>query len=301
MVQPQSVNYILRRDLFKKINQITLSPQDINFSIFEKLRSLEILVNTLTSLSNAQDYFITNPSFVNKNINTIYNFSTFKVDVSVAKDLYSGIMKIYKNIGEIPKQYIKCNTFQTHQDGQGFDINDFFNVLPLLEMKPGLRLNYKIYSSSMGIGKTIFVENIKSKEIVLNQQLSYLPYIVLPKKPLAFFQLALLENILSQVYLYDHGIYARNLLVFDKDDIENIIVQRSVSCKNIFSESDINKIKSINLDPLVRINDDIIEVRITSFNEWNGFQYIYYTFYYSSMKLKVSEKTLVAYHCGHFF
>jgi len=76
-----------------------------------------------------------------------------------------------------------------------------------------------------------------------------------------------------------------------------------IACTNNppFTSREIKEISSLDFTPSVRTNFEIYEVKIVCFNDWKGFQNVYYTFSYPSLALRIRKETLVKYSCNILF
>ena len=193
------------------------------------------------------------------------------------------------------------------RNGNEFDANLYFLVLPHLSMKDGYALDYAyLYDSHHGGEPALFARPIDAIQQYWSsddwskwaENNHYLDYVVADGSPESFLELILLSTMASHFYLFWHAQYM-DTSVITPDSVEDHV-------KDIFKKKYLKRdIRMQNdgleiLRPKVQLTDDIAMVTYCTFSEWKGIvlhKDSYNRLYPHKMVAK-EESTLVEYDSG---
>jgi hypothetical protein len=220
-----------------------------------------------------------------------------------------------------------------------FDINSYFSVLTHLSMEPGWVLDYLYLGSSFGGRPIIYVrkttdkpfssyeeyEAAQNNTIKLNNIYDFVGFVMygdtsamgnkirIDGTPEGYFEYVLLQLMGGQFYLSWHANYDDITIILDKNKAENILTQAI----SVFSSDSINttssdgnsyfgimaKVKFIDFQPMITINNDTVTVKFITFTKWGGFIQNTFTInkVYPHTITEVSQTVLVEYQCGVMF
>lgn len=196
------------------------------------------------------------------------------------------------------------------EDGTEFDPNAYFDVLTHLSMEPGYVLDYVYTYDWLGGYPTLFARPTDEApyltwDDVPDDAGNYLDHIVVDGTPEGFLQLALLDMLGQQFYLFWHANYNDWQVVCNTADVQAIVDQVSGNDFGIpMQPADRRRALSLRgVEPTVEIGAQTVEVRFVAFTSWGGF----YEFRFEVQSafphtiLNVEQEQLIPYDCGVMF
>lgn len=208
---------------------------------------------------------------------------------------------------EIPENLLTETSVET---GDEFDPNAYFDVLTHLSMEPGYVLDYVYTYDWMGGYPTLLArqENVPpylSWTDVQSEANNYLDHVVVDGTPEGFVELALLDMLGQQFYLWWHANYNDWIVVCNSADVRSIVDGLSGDGFGLpMPVADRARALLLrNLEPTVEIGTQTVEVRIVAFTSWGGFFEILFEVQkeFPHTILNVEQTELVPYDCGVMF
>lgn len=195
------------------------------------------------------------------------------------------------------------------KQGDEFDVNAYFDVLPHLSMQEGYALDYtylRDFIASFPIlaarpaGLSFYTS---SADIPKDQNLEeYWKFIVIDDVEQGYFEYAALLIMANQFYLHWHAHYNDTQIVCDHAAADAIVenAQSGDSGYEFTTEQKI-KIRTMkNIEPLVTLMSNTAVVELVTFTKWGGFYRTTYIFNRSFPHniIDVKKEDLVPYDCG---
>jgi len=208
---------------------------------------------------------------------------------------------------EIPENLL---TETALENGSEFDPNAYFDVLTHLSMEPGYTLDFVYTYDWMGGYPTLLARPAGDPPYLQWADAPaaaeyYMDHIVVDGTPEGFLQLALLDMLGQQFYLWWHANYNDWQVICSQADVRATV--------HALAGSDFglpmplaDRVRAwllSEVEPTVEIGDQTVEVRLVTFSQWGGF----YEFRFKVQKefphtiLNVEQEQLVPYDCGVMF
>lgn len=197
------------------------------------------------------------------------------------------------------------------KQGDEFDVNEYFTVLPNLSMTDGYTLDYVFYGDSLGGFPVLAARptNLPSygtrEDIPIEDLEKYWNYMEVQDTEQGYFEFIALTSTAGQFYLVWHANYYDSEIVCDSAAVDVIVTERQTG--NFGMEFDRDQMKQIramqNIEPLVRLTDTAAIVEVVTFTKWGGFFRKTYTISrtFPHEIIDSQEENLVPYDCGILF
>lgn len=211
--------------------------------------------------------------------------------------------------------------------GEGsFDINEYFTVLTNIEMEDVWVLDYVFYDYYTGSNPIIYVreenhepfknyeEYIIAKEadtvarnqydlVTLIKDIGngiYENKIRINGTKEGFFEYVVLQKLGGQFYLSWHSLYNDTKIICDPVRIDDVV--RDIENENLreIPADILEKARSLNYEPVISFQDDLVKVSIMIFTKWGGFERLTYTIEreYPHNIIDVQKEVILGYNCG---
>jgi hypothetical protein len=184
------------------------------------------------------------------------------------------------------------------------DLNDVFLVLHHLRMSPGWVLDYDyLYDGTAG-HPLVFVRPAElptTERKELREQPGLPDRICSDGTSDAYFQLAVLANMLQQFYLFWHAAFRSRTIVCHRSDVDALVHAGDFSEK--LPEDFAQKARTLDLEPDVRVTDESAEVTLMMFSWWDGFYRLTleFTTEQPHRLFRRHSQTMLKYNCGVIF
>jgi hypothetical protein len=222
---------------------------------------------------------------------------------------------------ELPEHLMESEAVKT---GQEFDVNEAFSVLSHLSMAPGYVLDYVYcYDSISGwpvlyarpqdqpahtTCSSLFAEPDSDggdgDEAVSDPWRAYLNHVQGDGTAEGFFQLAVLDVMGGQFYLYWHAGYNDTQVLCDRAALEAIVAAFEEDGNFLaFTAEQRKAALALDVQPKIEFGTDTVTVRVVTFSKWGGFEERTYTVERTAPNRFVGEERtkLVDYNCGIMF
>jgi len=211
--------------------------------------------------------------------------------------------------------------------GEGsFEINEYFTVLTNIEMEDGWVLDYVFYDYYWGSNPIIYVRegnrepfknyveyaNAKKAGAVAPNQYElvriikdldngvYENKIKINGTKEGFFEYVVLQELGGQFYLSWHSLYHDTRIICDPIRIDDIV--RDIENKNLveITADVLEQARSLNYEPVITFQDDLVKVSIMIFTKWGGFERVTYTIEreYPHNIVDIQKEVILGYYCG---
>lgn len=235
--------------------------------------------------------------------------STPPVDMSaVCRDSVEGMAALTAELTDIPENL--TSEIPTRMSGD-FDVNTYFDVLDHLAVQDGYIFDYVYMSDSLGglpILYTLPEDHgpvatlAEFDQLVEGEYPDYLAHIVADGTPESYLQLAVLDLIGAQFYLYWHANYNDAQVICDQAMLDALLEASDWFGQTLTEEV---KAEARALDPVptVTIAEDEAQVRLLMFTKWGGFYALTFTISHDANRTEVAREgeNLVHYDCGIMF
>lgn len=221
-----------------------------------------------------------------------------------------------------------------------FNINHYFDILDKIELEKRWLVDFLYLQDRMGGGPLIIAypetKKTKYKKIIdkindndLNYKArdydleniidtflnyedvdNYLNHTKLDGSEESYLQFVILAELGSQFSLFWHAAYNDKEFVCTPEKAEKIINRIGIvdekidnSDSQLFDQDTVERLREINFEPQININEDKAQVRLVFFTKWGGFIEAKYlvkkTFSHEIMERET--ETLVEYDCGFVY
>jgi hypothetical protein len=208
-----------------------------------------------------------------------------------------------------------------------FDVSQYLEVLDHLTMKPGYTLDFVYFSDELGSKPLVYAREISQPSFstyeeyleyindpdiyersysTLKHAYDFIEYIDVDQTPESYLQFIILTVMKDQFYQSWHALYNDYIFLCDSSDLEKV----SSAIINFGSESTLENYpnlmsdaKQLELNPIVRIDDETATIRFVLFTKWGGFIEVYYVIdkENSEVVLDGGDTQLLEYDCGVAF
>ena len=197
------------------------------------------------------------------------------------------------------------------KQGDEFDVNEYFTVLPNLSMQNGYTLDYVFFGDSMGGFPTLAArptdlppyetqENIPDPDLE-----NYWKYIDIQDNEQGYFEFIALTSLAGQFYLVWHANYYDTQIVCGQNAVDAIVAERNTGDFGMeFDNEQMRQIRALNnIEPLVKLTDATAIIEVITFTKWGGFFRRTYTIdrAFPHEIIDSQEENLVPYDCGIMF
>lgn len=185
---------------------------------------------------------------------------------------------------------------------EGFDVNEYFSVLTHLSMEDGYSLGYLYYLEEDFGGMPIlqawpsqyatYAEYIKAEDPDLPPDPSFLDHVRTDGTKEGFFEFVVLDTLGGQFYLYWHSAVAEIQFLCNQASLREFLDAKPRLPPRIQWRA-----RSLDVRPVVKMQDDIVLVQIVIFSDWGGFIRESYTISrdYPHRVLEKERETLIEY------
>jgi hypothetical protein len=214
-----------------------------------------------------------------------------------------------KGIG-MPTHLERENATKTADD---FDVETYFSVLKHLSLDPGFVLDYVYYFDGMGGYPVLYVRPEAQPPYKTFAEYargtgrdastrSYLEGVHVDDTPEGFFELATLDTMGNQFYLFWHAEYNDWRIVCTPDAARRVFETSRQFGVPIDSKTQAKALQ-LDFEPQVTIGDATVSVQMVAFSKWSGFDQVTYTIRrdFPHTILNVARKELVPFNCGVMF
>jgi hypothetical protein len=225
----------------------------------------------------------------------------------------SNCADITKAIRAMQSSEIPQGLYETGvKQGNEFDVNEYFSVLPNLSMQEGYALDYVFRVDSLGSFPLLAARPIDLPPYTSSTDLpegsdftEYLNFIEVKDSEQGYFEFISLLVMANQFYLVWHANYNDMEIVCDRAALDAITAERNTGDFGMeFDKDQMKQIHAMNaIEPLVKFDGDTAVVKIVTFTKWGGFYRLTYTIDRSFPHeiIDVREENIVPYDCGILF
>lgn len=238
---------------------------------------------------------------------------------SECRSVIDGLYTLKMDLG-LPDYFTAENPFRQDTD---FNPNQYFQVLPHLNITLGYKLDYVYFNDELGGLPLVYArksndapfqsyeELLKSygEEISgersygsLRHSYDYLEQIQIDKSTESYFEFVTLAFLGNQFYLWWHALYNDAKILCDVGDI-SYVDEEMASFDIEFPQDITDRIEQIDFTPVVLVDDTSVTVRFVTFTKWGGFFENVYVMDKEnpSQLLDVQFNPLIEYDCGISF
>jgi hypothetical protein len=185
---------------------------------------------------------------------------------------------------------------------EGFDVNEYLDVLTHLSLEQGYTLGYTYYLQKyFGGHPTLnarpekyetYAAYIEAEKSNLPEDYSYSDHIRVDGTVEGFFEFVVLQIMGDQFYLYWHSGANDTQIVYNRARLWEI-----VNGHPGLPYGSKLRARTLNVTPVVRVEDDTVVVQVVTFSDWGGFVQRSYTIdrEFPHRVLELERKTLVEY------
>ena len=209
---------------------------------------------------------------------------------------------------DVPKGLMETGTKQ----GDEFDPNAYFNVLPNLSMQEGYVLDYVFMGDSLGSFPILAARPTDQPPFISATDLppgtefaDYLDHVEVKDVEQGYFEFTSLSIMARQFYLVWHANYNDTEVICDREAVDAIAAERATGDFGMkFDDNQLKQIKElVNIEPLVKLTDSTATVEMVTFSKWGGFYRMAYTIdrAFPHKIIDTQEENIIHYDCGIMF
>ncbi|MBI3165316.1 MAG: hypothetical protein IT309_00535 [Anaerolineales bacterium] len=197
------------------------------------------------------------------------------------------------------------------KQGDEFDVNEYFSVLPNLSMTDGYTLDYVFYGDSLGgfpvlAARPADLPPYGTRADIPDPDLEkYWKYLEVKDTEQGYFDFVAFTSAAAQFYLVWHANYYDSEIVCDQNAVDVIVAERQTGRSGMeFDNDQMRQIETMNnIEPLVKLTDTTVTVEIVTFTKWGGFFRKTYTISraFPHEIMDVQGENIVPYDCGILF
>lgn len=198
------------------------------------------------------------------------------------------------------------------KQGDEFDVNEYFSVLPNLSMQEGYALDYVFLSDFLGSFPLLAARPIdqppytSSSDVPDGSELKdYWKYIEVKDIEQGYFEYTSFQIMANQFYLVWHANYNDTEVICNREAVDDIVAERNTGDFGMeFDREQMRVIRAMsNIEPLVKLTDSTAIVELITFSKWGGFYRMTYTISrnFPHTILDTKEENIVPYDCGIMF
>jgi hypothetical protein len=222
---------------------------------------------------------------------------------------------------KLPEHLMESEAVKT---GEEFDVNEIFDVLSHLSMEPGYVLDYVYCYDSISGWPVLYArpqdqpahptcssllaqpdsDGGDEGEAESDPWRAYLNRVEGDGSAEGFFELAVLDVMGGQFYLYWHAGYNDAQVLCDRAALEGIVAAHEEGGYRLaFTLEQRKAALALDVEPKIEFGTDTVTVRVVTFSEWGGFEERIYTVERAAPNRFVGEERtdLVDYNCGIMF
>jgi len=210
--------------------------------------------------------------------------------------------------GEIPQHLLDTGIKQ----GNEFDANQYFDVLPHLSMQEGYTLDYVYQTDSLGAFPLLYTRPMDQApyasvtDIPANTELTdFHDHLEIEDVEQGYFEYVVMDIMARQFYLSWHANYNDTEIVCNREEVNDIVARVSSGDFGIAMDPlQQTKARTIrNIEPAVNLTGDVATVQFITFTKWGGFYRETYTINRSFPHtiVDVEQENIVPYDCGIMF
>jgi hypothetical protein len=197
------------------------------------------------------------------------------------------------------------------KQGDEFDANDYFDVLPNLSMQDGYVLDYTYLADSLGAfplltARSTELPPYKTRADVPDAELeNYWKYVEIKDVEQGYFEFTAFIILADQFYLSWHANYNDAEIVCNRAGVDAISNETNSGDFGMeFDNEQMSQIQALNnIEPLVKLTDTTAIVEIITFSKWGG---LYRTTYvidrsFPHIIIDAQQENIVPYNCGIMF
>ena len=228
------------------------------------------------------------------------------IPIPNAKALIDGIASLHK--ADIPPNLMKKGATKR---GAEFDPNSYFKVLKHISITPDHILDYVYNLQSIGGEPILYVRRNDAVPFQYPGQVSswnrrhdICDSILADGTPQSFFELVVFHHMAGRFYQFWHACYNDLSILTSQSEIETIIsnVSKSGSAR-AFTDAETTKLRSFELQPLVKFTDQSASIFYYTFTSWGGLAWEKKTYSRKAPHRLSGKMTMgrVKYDCGVVF
>ncbi|HKY56388.1 MAG TPA: hypothetical protein VJM08_18875, partial [Anaerolineales bacterium] len=207
--------------------------------------------------------------------------------------------------GDIPQHLLDTG----RKNGNEFDVNQYFTVLPHLSMHDGYVLDYVYINDSLGGFPLLYARPesqapyTSMKDVPANLQRSdFREYLEVEDVEQGYFEYLVLSMMANQFYLDWHANYNDTQIVCTRRDVNAIVESASSGGFGVeMDRAQQAKARAMkDIEPAVQLTENTAFVEVITFTKWGGFYRQTYTISRSFPHtiIATKEENLVPYDCG---
>lgn len=210
--------------------------------------------------------------------------------------------------GEIPQHLFDTGIKQ----GNEFDANAYFNVLPHVSMQNGYALDYVYPVPDLGGAPILYARPVDEAPFASMDDVpdgldlgDYRDRLVIEDTEQGYFEYVALSVMASQFYLFWHAQYNDMQIVCNSEDVNTIVASISYESFGIPLDA-AGKVKARamnNIEPAVQLTGNNAIVELITFTKWGGFYRQTFTISraFPHTIVDTQSENIVPYDCGIAF
>ena len=226
--------------------------------------------------------------------------------ISTCANVTSAIRGLQTN--DVPNSLYETGVKQ----GNEFDANEYFGVLPGISMREGYVLDYIFPVDFLGAYPVLAARPVEQTAYTSSGDLpedselfKYWNYMDVNDTEQGYFEYTAFLATADQFYLVWHANYNDEEIVCDRADVDDIVTERNTGNFGFeFDKDQMTQIRAMNnIEPLIKLTDTTAVVEIVTFSKWGGFFRVTYTIdrAFPHSIIDVQEENIVPYDCGIMF
>jgi hypothetical protein len=215
-----------------------------------------------------------------------------------------------------PDHLMQENAAKTADD---FDVNAYFTVLNHLSVQEGLSLDYVYQFDFMGGYPVLYTLPVDQEpfatfadykeaasqthpEVASYNYPSYLDQIVIDDTPEGYMQMAVLDVMGAQFYLFWHAGYNDFQIICDNESLETLVASENQFGQPLPEDVEAQA-RQIDVTPTVELDGDVARVQVIGFTNWGGFYRVTFTTSRAFPRdvYEIETENVVSYNCGVMF
>lgn len=226
--------------------------------------------------------------------------------IAECRDIVSAVGNIQP--GEVPQHLFDTGTKQ----GDEFDANQYFDVLPQISMREGYVLDYVYQNDSLGGYPLLYArpdDQVPYASIADIPENTHLPdfheYLEIEDVERGYFEYVVMDIMARQFYLFWHANYNDTHIICDRKEVNDIVAQVSSGdfgyAMNLVEQTKARTMR--NIEPVVRLTGDVANIEVITFTKWGGFYRETYTISrgFPHTIIDIKQENIVPYDCGIMF
>jgi hypothetical protein len=151
-----------------------------------------------------------------------------------------------------------------------FDPNQYFTAFTHISVEPGYVLDYNYYYDNMGGFPMLFARLKENDPVQPGQALPYLEHVQTDGTAAGYYELATLDLMSSQFYLYWHAAGNDSVIVPDTPTLEEVIT-RAGKVGAPMDDATASAARALNVTPQIIFEGSTVTVKLITFSNFSGF------------------------------